>query len=449
MNGSIHLQKENQKGHDLHLPHSLLQEFALQEGTPVIVEFGSKAAAVTLKGTKAQNGHLSSATADELLFPEEGIFQLQYKRGHLRIGPHLGILAANREKYLPGKVRRFNRVFQDHPLQTGILTIFSLDSIQSTHTQLSGYMYNPLHQSWEKRLLPYPDAVYKRMSLKKELKADFDRHISGAVFNQASYSKWQVYQYLKDDPALSPHLPPTALYTGRENTTDRMNQWGGVFLKPVKGSYGRKTIQITPSPGSRDWRVQTRENNSSIQKRLTPEEAVVHLKEIIGRKPYIAQKRLDITFDHHVIDYRIYLHKDRQAQWKATGWVAKTGAAGSIVSNLAGGGQVSSAEDRIKSCFSLTKAQADHLREEVFSVCCRAAERLEKESGTVFGYFGVDIALDKEKKIWLIEMNHRFVGDHLPLQAGDDDLYWHIQKSYVDTLQGMCGFPQEHIKENQ
>ncbi|WP_027955660.1 YheC/YheD family protein [Halobacillus kuroshimensis] len=447
MHGAIHIQKENGEGRDFHLPHHILQQLSIQEETPMIVEFGSKAAAVTIKGTKERHARLSSRTADELLFPDQGSFQLRNDEGHLRIGPHLGILAAGREKYLPGKRKRFNRVLQNDPLQSGILTIFSLDGIQSRHTQLSGYMYNPLDESWEKRLLPYPDVVYKRMSLKKELKLSFERHVNGAVFNQAVYSKWQVFQYLKKDPSLLPHLPPTALFTGGSEAVDWVNQWGSLFLKPVKGSFGRKTIQISPSAGSRTWHVRTREDGTNMEKCLTPEEAAIHLNKSIGRKPYLAQKCLDIAFNHQVIDYRIYLHKDRQAEWKAAGWVAKTGAPQSIISNLAGGGHASSAEDVVRSCFSLSKEEIDHLREEVFSVCCRAAERLEQESGTVFGYFGVDIALDQKRKIWLIEMNHRYVDDRLPLYAGENELYWHIQKSYVDALKGMCGFPQEHIPD--
>ncbi|MBU8918020.1 YheC/YheD family protein [Neobacillus sp. 114] len=135
----------------------------------------------------------------------------------------------------------------------------------------------------------------------------------------------------------------------------------------------------------------------------------------IGRKQHIIQQKLDLNFyNNQVIDYRLYLAKDQTGKWLCTGWVAKNGVPGSIVSNHSNGGTVQPAFYTLQESLGLTSETTEDLKQQFFTVACRAAECLEKQSGKLFGDLGVDMAVDKNKHIWIIELSHRFVDDTLP-----------------------------------
>jgi hypothetical protein len=439
MTNTFHLVQNNLKGSILTLPSHILKQTGIMPGNKKTLHFGTNSVEVEIMETNQRAWSLSQNSLDELLLPLEADFEFRLVNNEIIIGPFLGILAAVKEKNLIKKLKRLKKQLSDYNLVKGVIMAFSVEGIHEGRVSISGYVYNPFEKKWIKGVYPYPNAIYKRMPLKKKLLNHLKSQIGNKIFNEAIISKWRVYQLLAKEDELKPYLPYTKKYISPQEVLNLADSWQTVFLKPFNRSFGRGIYEIRLYNGNYTLRTRIkRENHNKI---FGANELEAYLLNNIGRSRYILQQTLNLKFkNNRVIDYRLYLTKNHTGEWQCTGWIAKNGAPNSIVSNRSNGGTVEPADETLQKSFGLTIEEAELLKQKVFSIACKAADCLEKKSGKMFGYFGVDMALDTNKNIWIIEMNHRFVDDTLPLAIKDTELYRSIQTSYLHCLKYLSGF---------
>jgi hypothetical protein len=127
----------------------------------------------------------------------------------------------------------------------------------------------------------------------------------------------------------------------------------------------------------------------------------------LRRQPHLLQQGLTLlSVGAHNLDFRALVQKDRTGKWDVTSIVARVAGHRHFVSNLARGGRLMSVME------ALLKARVGRQRAKTLSAdlrrqAIRIAIGLERQMSGHFGELGVDLAVDRELRIWLLEVNSK------------------------------------------
>lgn len=422
----------------LSLPSQIFDQLSLSNGERKTLRFGSRMIQITVRSMNDSTGIISQNLVDELQLPLEVQYEITNTDSELIIGPLLGILASKSNKRLIKRLKGLKSYLKRYDLLNGVITAFSLEGINYSEQTIAGYMYNPKSRKWIKKTLPFPTAIYNKAVVNYVHVKKIQAIIGKNIFTEKVFTKWKMYQLLKSDKNIKSLLPYTNICKEPKDVISSLEKYPSVFLKPLNGSFGKDTFKITKVDN--EYTVHLRSQGKNHIKKFNQHSIEPYLKRKINNKTYLIQETIPIVFNNKVIDYRLYLSKRNKGEWQCLGWVAKSGVTNSIVSNHSSGGKVQNGDLVLRESLNISEWELEKLKETIFSTVCKAAELIEKNSGLHYGYFGVDLAVDQNKKPWLLEMNHRHVNNKLPLYIGDKKLHQNILTSNMLYLKFLSGF---------
>jgi hypothetical protein len=209
-------------------------------------------------------------------------------------------------------------------------------------------------------------------------------------------SKWNQHAAMRKDPILRGMLVPTETYTVR-SLARGLKRFSVLFLKPEIGGQGRGIMKIERVSSGFLIRYGTHRQLLKSSKEVL---SSVHRK--IGNKPYILQKGIDLlTIQGRPIDFRVLLLKPEN-EWLAMGVMGKWAKKNKVVTNYSQGGQAITVKQALSGRKKLN-AQADEFVQEV----SRLGKYLAEKYFNYSSMFCLDIAIDKNGKLWIIEGNTR------------------------------------------
>jgi len=133
------------------------------------------------------------------------------------------------------------------------------------------------------------------------------------------------------------------------------------------------------------------------------------------------------------------LQKDGTQNWICNAIIARLGAHGSVVSNVSNGGEAKTAIDFFREDMLLSEKDAFILKEKIINYCMEICSLLDKY-GLNLGVLGLDIGIDKEGKLWLIEINSRSPNPAIVLRANDILSYYNILSAPLYYGKSIAGF---------
>ncbi|MBD2872915.1 YheC/YheD family endospore coat-associated protein [Paenibacillus arenilitoris] len=280
---------------------------------------------------------------------------------------------------------------------------------------------------WAKRAVPLPDVVYDRcfssepgqgIRCRSALAAMAERkpHIP---LNGRLPGKLAVYDSLKDDPALSGHLPSSLGFRSAEQLLRLAGAHeGGIVLKPSSGMQGRGIVHIKRGQEGEKVRVngRTRQNRPFAAEFEAGRPFARWAARFIGRRTYFVQPYLELSgADGKPFDVRALLQKGGLGDWTLSGIAVRSGQAGSLTSNLHGGGAAEPAAAALAAKFG--GEESERLLEQIHTISKQTAIRLEGRFGR-FAELGLDFGIEPDGKLWLLEANtkpgrssFRMIGD--------------------------------------
>ncbi|MFC4776367.1 YheC/YheD family protein [Paenibacillus sp. GCM10023252] len=283
--------------------------------------------------------------------------------------------------------------------------------------ELSGgkfYSYRLQGGVWKRELSALPDLIYDRCFYKNNVERMRCRAVLRALHTRKPHlmlsgelpSKWDVYVAWKDDVQLSPYLPQTQRYDTllRACVLCKEQQ---LFLKPSSGMQGKGVIHLSYLPYEQQWKLagRTRRNRPFEMKFSDQTACEAWIVRFIGNTKYLIQPYLELTgTDRKPFDVRALVQKDDKGRWQMTGTAVRTGATGSVTSNLHGGGDSSDAAGCLASLYGAR--QAEELLQQIGVISELAAERLEGAFGR-YAEFGLDFGIEPSGRLWLIEANSK------------------------------------------
>lgn len=362
----------------------------------------------------------------------------------------LGILTL----YLSGKKtfeeRHFFRLFTVAGKKLGVdVYVFTPENIDETNRRIHAHMYDPASRRWMRKWIPYPDLFLDRSRFhsveRYRTVSSFRRRNPHLFFvSKPLPNKWTLYQHLSRRPAIRPYLPHTVLYRRFDDLRRELLTRGTVFLKPINGTGGRDILRIErKAPGV--YSVRGRMKN----RRIIPERHVnlPGLRAImLAKKPanrYIIQQAIDLRLNNgSVHDYRMLVQKNGNGKWEVTGCAGRVGPSGSITSNLHGGGRAVPMMKLLTRWFK-SEQLARKTADEIYAFGLLMGETLESIFGRICE-FGLDIAVDHNRRIWLLEVNSK-PSRQVFIRIGDRAAY---AKAITRPLEYARWLRQQTVKED-
>ncbi|MEZ2656845.1 YheC/YheD family protein [Aneurinibacillus aneurinilyticus] len=213
--------------------------------------------------------------------------------------------------------------------------------------------------------------------------------------------KWKLWNFFSEEDAIQPYLPPMAIFS--EHTLQSyIGMYQLVFVKPDYGRGGRGVIKI--------WRTQNgyayiREKGATIRCK-TVESLYRKIKQHLQPgKRYLIQEGIRLAkINGRPFDIRLMMMRE-YGRWKYIGMLAKVAGPNSAVTNIARGkGYVTGVRYALKKSLNLSEASLNALLEEMKELGFRTCRRFD-EYNTTYWQVGLDLAVDKNGKLWIIEEN--------------------------------------------
>lgn len=283
--------------------------------------------------------------------------------------------------------------------------IFSPPGIHWKRRKIRGWSWTG--KRWIRRLYPFPDAVYDRVSPKG--KADLSgitrvrrrfKRIGIPLFNTQLGSKWRMHRIFRRNPILKEALPPTRILTS-QSLASMMARYGAIYSKPVRGGQGKGIVWAAKRSSGYAYRIQ-----GSSRGRSGRVKSLAALRARCGGGRRVVQRAIPILrFDGRPFDVRVLVQRLEDGEWHVTGAVARIGTKRSRVTNIHAGGKALPVEAVLEH----TGADPDlvtRVLERIHELALETAEAITK-SGAHVGELGVDFAIDKEYNCWLLEANSR------------------------------------------
>ncbi|MEX2356146.1 MAG: YheC/YheD family protein, partial [Thermaerobacterales bacterium] len=274
-----------------------------------------------------------------------------------------------------------------------------------------------------------PQLVYDRFFLRQEPGAGrrlaLYRRFKGRggfqFLNPHLPDKWTVYRMLKDAGHLDEHLPPTVPYRGAGGLIKRLDQWGGVVVKPVRGQKGLGLWFMRPGGGGRIRIRSGTEKSRTVSRRGLAGWCAGKIR----RNGHLVQKLLALRDPgRRPRDVRVIVQRDGEGRIGVTGMAVRVGRRGTLLANLHRGGYAARVEEVLEGIRPpkdalLSGVGGDDAGPAGFDagtgssaeICLAAVARavfqvLDDAMGS-FAELGIDLGVDAAGCIWFIEANGR------------------------------------------
>ncbi|WP_167751490.1 YheC/YheD family protein [Lentibacillus salicampi] len=420
----------------------LSQNFKLTKIKNANIRFGFTIAEVNINiDTHLESNEiiLSKGVIKKLGLPTNCQYNIIVKDSEIIIGPFIGIYIGRYKNTVIQKLRFLDSYIQNYNQIKGVVFAFSLDSINKRNLTINGYFYNPNKDRWEEAVLPYPSSIFQRSTFNSEWREYFGALYGNKIFNYRPLNKWEVYDTLNQFPEVSEYLPPTSQYNDIKDLAEYMKQYKDIYLKPISGKKGLGIFNILKD--DRKFYVKSRVDGENLEWPFeNPDELLNFMHNKLEKGKYIIQKTIDIKFENKVMDFRIGMDKDQLGNWNNLMFVSRVSGENSIVSNRAiSGGAIKPISEVLKNDYHMNDQQVEYYKDELVSLAESISNKLEL-TGYQMGKLAFDFVIDKDKKIWVIEINSRYPDDSLANKIGEKQTYYDIHHTNMLYAKKLGGF---------
>jgi hypothetical protein len=344
-------------------------------------------------------------------------YECYFKGNHMYVGPVIGyfVTTGNYNKQYLQKLR-----FIEYRGINGLIFIFKRSGINKLTETIDGYYYHPETNAFIKGTFPYPSAMFIRTRIKPSTYRYFSYHIGKKIFNYPfiNGSKWKFYSAMSKRKNIKNHLPETVRYHGVASVIRMVNNYQSVYLKPLNLSRGRGILHVRKLKNG--YRVSTPKGYRKIVK--TKKRLAAVLKNKLSKNGnYIVQQEIRFKKSKNKMDFRVYIQKDETKQWRYSGMETKVAKAGSVISNSKNRERIIPGDKAFKDIFNMNDSQAKQKKEELTRLCIKVLEAMERD-GAKLGDAAVDFVMDRNRKIWLLEVQVNYASEKKAYRTKDERL---------------------------
>lgn len=419
---TVHLLNAGQLGDDqtVSISSSLLRKWRFPNGQSAYLEFGAFKSFVRVVGvSNPEQLRLSHSLAARMGLHAGAKLNLTYRPGiqTIHLGPLLGVIVSRAFPDQPekpfGNITAFCRELTEAARTQGVFVFFfPPNGIGDSISTVEGWTYA---RGWKKGTFPAPDVLHNRLTTRrlenhstvqqffKETKTKYGTH----VFNEKYLDKTEVFAALKKEAAVQRYLPESHAYLGFESLRSMAEKYRTVFLKPIRGSLGKGIIRVAKSSAG-GFMCHYSELNGT-RKVAYPSITKVYaaLSSRLRSQKFQIQQGLDIaSVGGRPVDFRALVQKGNNGTWEITSIVGRIAGANHFVSNLAKGGTICTMKDAVLRS-NIPSGKRSAAVKELKHASLAVAKGIETSIPAHFGELGVDLAVDRSGRVWLLEVNSK------------------------------------------
>ncbi|WP_066054178.1 YheC/YheD family endospore coat-associated protein [Robertmurraya korlensis] len=419
----------------------------IPEQPNVSLLFGVKTAEVKIEVSDSVEGSeilLSDHLIHELQIPLTCSYDILVGDHFIRIGPFIGILAELTDKKVEQLLFTYKSFVRRYQQIGGAILVFSLESIHIEQQTISGFLYQPEHNSWKYGTFPFPASVMTILeaSLTSKYK-DFHQKINvltsvlgPKVFNYPHFSKWEMHKLLVQK--LGHVLPETTLYQEPDDITDMLKLYKSIYIKPINGRLGKRIFKVVQT--NKHIAVYFYVNRRKQVKTFSsPKEMMSFFQANLVPNVYLIQQTISLMkFDDRIIDFRVMMIKNEWGIWDNLGIYSRYGAKGQLVSNITAGGQTELASDTLKTVWKLDSESTQEVLLKIDKLVREALELFEQQ-GYHLANIGFDIGMNENGALYIIEINHQNPDPYIALKANNSRAFYlarYKNMMYAKHLEG-------------
>ncbi|MCC2685584.1 MAG: YheC/YheD family protein [Paenibacillaceae bacterium] len=242
----------------------------------------------------------------------------------------------------------------------------------------------------------------------------------------ALLGKGMLHRFYSKDAEIRPFLPPTASFT-RESAKHFLRNYGVVYIKSTAVHTGKGVIKAWKAGGGYRFvkvkgKVHSASSTADLHRKIKPN----------PKASFIIQKAIDLArIGGRPYDIRVMMMRDGERRWHYAGMLAKVAGKGSIVSNVnRGGGYATTIENALAKSLGYGPKRIRDTMRRLLALSSRIVAYSERYPFYSF-QCGIDLAVDKQGRIWIIEVNLHNPSHGLFNRLSDKTFYRKIGRLYA------------------
>lgn len=283
---------------------------------------------------------------------------------------------------------------------------------------------------------PFPAALWRRSITVTPTMRTRLTEMGVKLFNSHFFNKDEAWRMLSADPAIRRHLPMTEPLRDFDRLMEWMARRGRALLKPTDSTHGYGLMGLARDGGG--YTIRTR-YPGQIESFASPEAFRERLEPVVGSGRYLLQHWVDLpTYEDRPVDFRVMVQKDDRAHWQVAGIIGRFGQKGAMLTNFLQHGYGLPGDEALSRVFGVSHREAYKLLEAIEHFAVDVCTVLDRTGG-LYGDLGMDIAMDRERKPWLFEINKRYDME-IPLHAGLEQMYLNVKSGPLRYAAWLAGF---------
>lgn len=382
---------------------------------------------------------LSDNIRDSINLPTELPYEILFQSKEIHIGPVIGICISNSRTLTVREVEKHVSRFSNYDVIKGLVFLFSSVEIDTKKKMVEGYYYVPnlglTQKNFIRSRFPYPGSVYKRVSMNDSKSLDLRKTIGDKIFNWYIFNKLELWEWTISNTEARNSLPYTEQLKNRETVFRMLRKYKSVYIKPINGSLGKGIIKIT----KRNKRFLVKKHNTQKYIQYTKLQISQYISNLLLKKRYIIQQDVAITRYNKIVDFRIYMQKNKSKNWTFMGYIARFAKKNKITTNAKNLDTVYEGRKGMKLAFAFTDNQAMELEEKLKTCCMNICNVIDQRGGH-YGDVAIDVVIDTDYNVWILEINKRYFAKNLTKINDQKQLYYMVRSKPLEYAKTLAGF---------
>ncbi|MBO0992234.1 YheC/YheD family protein [Bacillus sp. SD088] len=295
---------------------------------------------------------------------------------------------------------RINALIKQSVQQEVKLYFFSSGDVDFEKEEITADTFN--NEEWERENIPFPDVIHNIGIRSRAQQSQVERKLR-KILPFTSFglgNKFSLPKKLVKSGRYAELLVPFKVITDRSIVDEFLKENKKVVFKPLLGRQGRN-IYFLEIKNNRYTLLEHKKKQV-----LTQEEFDVWVKERIlkERNSYLLQPYVECrTKNGEPYDIRAHVQKNGEGKWTLTKIYPRVGNKKSILSNISRGGRTQDLKAFFENEFGQNSKKYE---ENIKQLAMDLTFHLDKLHGLALDELGLDLAIDKNDRIWLHEVNN-------------------------------------------
>ncbi|WP_201007578.1 YheC/YheD family endospore coat-associated protein [Paenibacillus glycanilyticus] len=322
----------------------------------------------------------------------------------------------NDEQFFRGNRNNFADIIKTGQEKGFLVYVLTVKNLVLNRSTLQGFVYIEQKDTWQQRLLPFPDIIYNRIPQREDEMLPAVRNKIAAcmrdprikLFNPSFFNKWYLFEWLRGSKSTKPFIPATRKLLTAARLERMLQKHPFLYLKPESGKAGKGIMTVMVQPDKPlPYLLKVQENKKSSTFSCADFQKLWNrIKKECGSEPYIAQQGIQLaSFNDRRFDLRALVQKNDRGKWDLTGIGARVAGSSSITTHVPRGGSIEDPEKLLKSSFNADQARRILIKAKQTSIMI--ARQIEKGSGFMLGEMSMDLGIDSQGHIWFFEANSK------------------------------------------